>query len=175
MGIGNTTSASALYAALLDLPPLDVVGPGTGVDDKGLLRKQSVIGAALSLHKVILHDPYEVLRCLGGLEIAALVGSYIRCAQLGIPVLVDGFICTAAALIAVRLNPSVRERMLFSHCSAEPAHRIALMALSAEPMLDLGLRLGEGSGAAIAVPILQSALLLHNTMATFEQAGVSGG
>ncbi len=175
MGIGNTTSASALYAALLELPSIDVVGPGTGIDDKGLLRKQSVIDTGLSLHEAILHDPYEVLRCLGGLEIAALVGSYIRCAQLGIPVLVDGFICTAAALIAVKLNPSVRDWMLFSHCSAEPAHRLALKALSAEPMLDLGLRLGEGSGAAVAVPILQSALLLHNTMATFEQAGVSGG
>ncbi|MFT7388716.1 MAG: nicotinate-nucleotide--dimethylbenzimidazole phosphoribosyltransferase [Candidatus Endobugula sp.] len=175
MGIGNTTSASALCAALLELPSIDVVGPGTGVDARGLLHKQSVIDAALLLHKAILNEPCEILRCLGGLEIAALVGSYIRCAQLGIPILVDGFICTAAALMAVKLNPSVRHWMLFSHCSAEPGHRIALNVLSAEPILDLGLRLGEGSGAAIAVPILQSALLLHNTMATFEQAGVNGG
>ncbi len=175
MGIGNTSSASAIYAAQLGLTAADVVGPGTGIDQEGLLRKQSVIETALELHREYLADPYTTLRCVGGFEIAALVGSYIYCAQMGIPVLVDGFICTAAALIAVKLTPSVNDWLLFSHCSAEPAHRLALDALSANTLFDLGLRLGEGSGAALAVPLLQSALALHNNMATFEQAGVSGG
>jgi nicotinate-nucleotide--dimethylbenzimidazole phosphoribosyltransferase len=175
MGIGNTSSASAIYAAQLDLVAAEVVGPGTGIDQDGLLRKQRVIEAALELHHGHLADSYATLRCLGGFEIAALVGSYIYCAQVGIPVLVDGFICTAAALIAVKLNSSVKDWLLFSHHSAEPAHGLALDALSANVLLDLGLRLGEGSGAALAVPLLQSALALHNNMATFEQAGVSGG
>ncbi|MFT6222055.1 MAG: nicotinate-nucleotide--dimethylbenzimidazole phosphoribosyltransferase [Candidatus Endobugula sp.] len=175
MGIGNTSSASAIYAAQLGLTATDVVGPGTGIDRDGLARKQHVIEAALELHSEHLANPYLTLRCIGGFEIAALVGSYIYCAQAGIPVLVDGFICTAAALIAVRLNPSVNDWLLFSHCSAEPAHRFALDVLEANVLLDLGLCLGEGSGAALAVPLLQAALALHNNMATFEQAGVSGG
>jgi nicotinate-nucleotide--dimethylbenzimidazole phosphoribosyltransferase len=173
MGIGNTTSASAIYSALLSLSPEQAVGTGTGVDEAGMQRKQQVITTALALHQAQLNDPYQVLRCLGGLEIAALVGSYIHCAQKGIPVLVDGFICTAAALLACRLNPSVQSWFLYSHLSAESAHGIALQALGAEPLLQLGLRLGEGSGAAVAVPIIQSALRLHNQMATFTQAGVS--
>ncbi len=173
MGIGNTTSASAIYAAVLHLLPSDVVGPGTGIDAKGMERKIEVIQRSLLLHKAVLDQPYEVLRCFGGLEIAALVGSYIACAQRGVPILVDGFICTAAALLAVKLNPSVRDWMLFSHQSAEPAHRLALDHLSAVPLLNLGMRLGEGSGAAMAVPIVQAALALHSGMATFDQAGVS--
>jgi nicotinate-nucleotide--dimethylbenzimidazole phosphoribosyltransferase len=173
MGIGNTTSASAIYAALLSLSPEAVVGSGTGIDAAGIQRKQSVIATALSLHKGNLNDPYQVLRCVGGLEIAALVGSYITCAQRGVPVLVDGFICTAAALVAVRINPSVQQWLLFSHQSAEFAHASALESLGVEPLLNLGLRLGEGSGAALAVPMLRSALDLHNQMATFVQAGVS--
>jgi nicotinate-nucleotide--dimethylbenzimidazole phosphoribosyltransferase len=172
MGIGNTTSASAIYAAVLSLSPADVIGPGTGVDADGLRRKQVVVEKALRCHQAILHKPYEVLRCLGGLEIAGLVGAYIAAAQKGIPVLVDGFICTAAALIAVKLNASVRDWLFFSHQSAEPAHITALKALDAEPLLQLGLRLGEGSGAALAVPLLKSALSLYNNMATFTTAGV---
>jgi len=173
MGIGNTTSASAIYAALLSLSPAEVVGPGTGVDADGLRRKQRAVEKALACHHAVLDKPYDVLRCLGGLEIAGLVGAYISAAQKGIPVLVDGFICTAAALIAVKLNESVRDWLLFSHQSAEPAHIIALDALRAEPLLQLGLRLGEGSGAALAVPLLKSALSLHNNMATFTAAGVN--
>jgi nicotinate-nucleotide--dimethylbenzimidazole phosphoribosyltransferase len=173
MGIGNTTSASALYAALLSLSPEAVVGAGTGVDAAGIQRKQAVLATALALHQAKLDDPYQVLRCLGGLEIAALVGCYITCAQRGIPVLVDGFICTAAALVAIRLNASVKEWFLFAHQSAEYAHITALQAMEVTPLLDLGLRLGEGSGAAVAVPIIRSALCLHQQMATFAQAGVS--
>ncbi len=173
MGIGNTTSASAIYAALLSLELDRVVGPGTGIDAQGLLRKKKVIAQSLDHHYQFLNDPYQVLRCLGGLEIAALVGSYIACAQQGVPVLVDGFICTAAALLAVKLNPDVRNWLLFSHLSAEPAHCIALEELNADPLLQLNMRLGEGSGAAVAVPLLKAALALHNNMATFSQAGVS--
>ncbi len=173
MGIGNTTSASALYSALLDLPPEKTVGPGTGVDRRGVEIKCGVIDRALSLHSAQLNSPLDIMRCLGGFEIAALSGAYIACAQRGIPALVDGFIATAAALVAVRLNPGVNDWLLFSHRSAEPAHVLALQALRGEPLLDLGMRLGEGSGAAVAVPILQSALNLHRQMATFEQASVS--
>ncbi len=173
MGIGNTTSASAIYSALLSLSPEQVVGRGTGVDEAGLLRKQRVVQQGLDVHKTLLTEPYEVLRCLGGFEIAALVGSYIACAQKGIPIVVDGFITTAAALVATRINPSVKPWLLFSHQSAESAHGLALQALDVKPMVNLGLRLGEGSGAALIVPILQSALRLHAEMATFDQAGVS--
>jgi nicotinate-nucleotide--dimethylbenzimidazole phosphoribosyltransferase len=112
---------------------------------------------------------------LGGLEIAALTGAYISSAQRGIPVLVDGYICTAAALLACRLNPGVRAWMLFAHASAESGHQYLLRALEATPLLDFGMRLGEGSGAAVAVPLLQSACRLHNEMATFAEAGVSSG
>ncbi|MGH1487082.1 MAG: nicotinate-nucleotide--dimethylbenzimidazole phosphoribosyltransferase [Cellvibrionaceae bacterium] len=173
MGIGNTTAASAIYAALLSLSPQIVVGPGTGVDEKGLARKQDVIERALTLHGQYLGNPYDVLRCVGGFEIAGLVGAYIACAQTGIPVLIDGFICTAAALIATRLNSGVRDWLLFSHQSAEPAHCVALKELAVTPLLQLDMRLGEGSGAAVATSIIKSALVLHNQMATFEQAGVS--
>ncbi len=169
MGIANTTSASAIYSALLALSPEQTVGSGTGIDNAGLAHKKNVVNQALELHKNSLTDPYNVLRCLGGFEIAALTGSFIACAQRGIPVLVDGFICTAAALLAVRINKGVGDWLLYSHCSAEPAHKLALDALGASPLLDLGLRLGEGSGAAVAVPLLKSALSLHNNMATFSQ------
>ncbi len=173
MGIGNTSAASAIYSALLSLEPEAWVGKGTGIDDEGLLRKQQVIEQALSLHPS--REPLDVLRCFGGFEIAALVGCYIHCAQRGIPVLVDGFICSAAALLAQRINPTVGSWLLFSHCSGEQAHHKVLQSLGVEPLLDLGLRLGEGSGAALAVPLIQSALNLHNLMATFDQAGVSDG
>lgn len=172
MGIGNTTAAAAIYAAALSLSPEQVVGPGTGLDHAGIERKKAVIAKGLALHLSCLDKPYELLRCLGGFEIAALVGSYIAAAQQGIPVLVDGFICTAAALMAVRFNPGVKQWLLFSHQSAEPAHRLVLTKMLAEPLLQLDLRLGEGSGAAVAVPLLQAALTLHNQMATFSQASV---
>ncbi|MGS2716996.1 nicotinate-nucleotide--dimethylbenzimidazole phosphoribosyltransferase [Eionea flava] len=173
MGIGNTTSASAIYAALLGISVTDIVGRGAGVDDSGLERKQAAITAALALHANVLSDPYQVLQCMGGFEIAALVGSYLYCAQQGIPVVVDGFICTSAALVAIRLNPDVKQWMIFSHCSQEAAHRLVLQILDVKPLVDIGLRLGEGSGAALIVPLLKSALLLHNSMATFQRAGVS--
>jgi len=173
MGIGNTTSASAIYSAILNLAPEITVGPGTGVDKDGIKNKQQAIYRAFNHHADALDSPLSILRCVGGLEIAGLVGAYIAAAQKGIPILVDGFITTAAALIAVRINPNVRDWMMFAHRSAEPAHIKALDALDATPLLDLGLRLGEGSGAATAVSIIQSALSLHNNMATFADANVN--
>ena len=175
MGIGNTSSAAALTSALLGLPADATVGRGTGVDDSGLALKCAAVQRGLDLHVTAGISALEILRCLGGLEIAALVGAYIASAQRGVPVLVDGYICSAAALVACRLNPGVRQWMLFAHQSAEPGHRHLLRELGAEPLLDLGMRLGEGSGAAVALPLLQAACRLHNEMATFAEAGVSAG
>ncbi|WP_437880611.1 nicotinate-nucleotide--dimethylbenzimidazole phosphoribosyltransferase [Pseudomonas sp. LRF_L74] len=173
MGIGNTTAAAALASALLGHAPSVVVGPGTGLDEAGVRRKAEVIERALTLHAAALTDPFEALRHVGGFELAALSGAYLACAQQGLPVLVDGFICTAAALCAVRMNPACRDWLLFAHSGAEPGHRLVLQSLAAEPLLDLGLRLGEGSGAALAVPLLQLACALHGEMATFAEAAVS--
>lgn len=173
MGIGNTAAASAVICALLDQPATAITGPGTGLDAAGVTRKATIIQRALNLHSKHNNDPLEILRCLGGFEIAALVGAYIACAQTGIPILVDGFIAGCAALVATLHTPAVREWMLFGHQSAEPGHSKVLEALDAKPLLNLGLRLGEGSGAAAAVPLLRMACALHNEMATFAEAGVS--
>ena len=173
MGIGNTTAAAALGCALLDLPALALTGAGTGLDDAGVARKQRVIDSALLLHRRDCSEPLEALRHLGGFEIAALAGAFVACGQYGLPVLVDGFITTVAALCAVRLNPGCRPWLLFGHRSAEPGHALVLQALKGEPLLDLGLRLGEGSGAALAVPLLRLACSLHSGMATFAEAQVS--
>lgn len=172
MGIANTTSATALACALLDESPAVLAGAGTGLDDAGIARKIAVVERALRLH-ADAGEPFERLRCLGGFEIAALAGACIAAAQARLPVLVDGFIVTVAALAAVRMNPSVRDWLLFAHRSHERGHARLLDALGAEPLLDLGLRLGEGSGAAVAVPLLRAACALHAGMATFAQAGVS--
>lgn len=172
MGIGNTTTAAALACALLREAPEVLVGPGTGLDASGLSHKASVVARALKRHGDD-QDPLAVLQSLGGLEIAALTGAILGAAQRRIPVLVDGFIVSTAALVAVRQQPRVREWLLFGHRSAEPGHQRVLDALEATPLLDLGMRLGEGSGAAVAVPLLRSACALHNGMATFDDAGVS--
>ncbi|WP_339543699.1 nicotinate-nucleotide--dimethylbenzimidazole phosphoribosyltransferase [Pseudomonas sp. RA_35y_Pfl2_P32] len=173
MGIGNTTAASALACALLDCPVAHLTGPGTGLDTAGVSHKTQVIERALVLHAAQCGDPLQTLFNLGGFEIAALVGAYLACAQEGLAVLVDGFICSVAALIAVRLNPACREWLLFGHRGAEPGHRHVLETLNAQPLLDLGLRLGEGSGAALAVPLLRLACDLHGQMATFAEAAVA--
>ncbi|UAW97098.1 nicotinate-nucleotide--dimethylbenzimidazole phosphoribosyltransferase [Halopseudomonas nanhaiensis] len=175
MGIGNTTSACALASALLTLAPRDLVGPGTGLDARGVERKLAVIERGLALHKQRTDAPFDALACLGGLEIAALTGAYVRAAQRGVPVLVDGYICSVAALCAVRLNATVRPWLLFGHRSAEPGHRHVLEALAAKPLLDIDMRLGEASGAAAAVPLLRLACALHNDMATFAEAAISSG
>jgi nicotinate-nucleotide--dimethylbenzimidazole phosphoribosyltransferase len=173
MGIGNTTAAAALACALLDAQPENLAGPGTGISAAGVTHKAEVIRRALTLHAPHLSDPLEALRRLGGLEIAALAGAYANCARLGLPVLVDGFIAGVAALVATRIYPGATDWLLYAHTSAEPGHHLVLQALKAEPLLDLGMRLGEGSGAAVAVPLLRLACALHNEMATFAQAGVS--
>ena len=173
MGIGNTTAASALACALLGCPVTDLAGPGTGLDAAGVSHKAQVIQRALQTHAALPGDPLSHLFCFGGFEIAALVGAYLACAQAGVAVLVDGFICSVAALVAVRLNPECRQWLLFGHCGAEPGHRHILQALQAQPLLDLGLRLGEGSGAALAVPLLRLACDLHGQMATFAEAAVA--
>tara|TARA_R110002074_G_scaffold170006_1_gene332168 strand:+ start:7697 stop:8731 length:1035 start_codon:yes stop_codon:yes gene_type:complete len=173
MGIGNTTSAAALACALLAALPEHLVGLGTGVDPLGLVRKVSVVRRALARHSQHLSDPLEVLRRLGGFEIAALTGSYIACAQMAVPVLVDGFISSVAALVATRLCPGIERWLLFSHSSAEFGHRRVLKELQARPFLDLGMRLGEGSGAAVTVPLLRMACSLHNQMASFDEVSVS--
>lgn len=172
MGIANTTAAAALASALLEEPPSCLAGAGTGLNAAGIQHKVSVLERALERH-VAAKTALEQLRCLGGFELAALVGAYVAAAQAGMPVLIDGFISTAAALTAVSIQPDVRPWLLFSHRSKEHGHAHLLMALNAEPLVDLGLRLGEASGAATAVPLLRLACALHNGMATFEQAGVS--
>jgi nicotinate-nucleotide--dimethylbenzimidazole phosphoribosyltransferase len=174
MGIGNTTAAAALACALLGSAPEVMAGPGTGLDTGGVAHKAAIIRRGLVHHAGHLGDGLEALRRLGGFEIAALAGAYLRCAQLGLPALVDGFIAGAAALAAHALCPGARAWWLFAHRSAEPGHSAVLAALGARALLDLGMRLGEGSGAAMAVPLLRLACELHNGMATFTQAGVSG-
>jgi nicotinate-nucleotide--dimethylbenzimidazole phosphoribosyltransferase len=176
MGIGNTTSAAAMAVALLGERAETIAGSGTGLDAAGRERKARVIAATLAHHGLAPSgaSPERILCTVGGLEIAAICGAMIAAAQRRIPVLVDGFIVSVAALMAVRLNPSCRPFLIFSHRSAEQGHRPVLEALDARPLLDLDLRLGEGSGAAIALPILRLACALHNGMATFAEAAVPG-
>lgn len=174
MGIANSTAAACLICAFTGATPETVVGRGTGVDDAGLTRKREVVGIALArVARDAVREPSQVLAELGGLEIAAIAGFYIEAARQGVPVMLDGYISTAAGLAAAAIEPGVVEWMLASHRSAEGGHRIALDKLKLEPLLDLGLRLGEGTGAALALPIVRAALALHAKMATFGEAGVS--
>lgn len=174
MGIGNTTASAAIAAALLGVNTEATAGSGTGVDAKGRALKIRVIDSALARHElgrggVSVED---ILCAVGGFEIVAIAGAIVASAQHRIPVLVDGFIASVAALAAVRLNPSCRPYLLASHQSAEQGHRLVLEALNLKPLIDLDLRLGEGSGAAIALPLLRLACALHNDMATFAEASV---
>ena len=173
MGIANTTSATAVACAYLDKSPVDLAGPGTGLDEKGVSRKVKVIERALSMHEATLLDEIEVLRFFGGFEIAALTGAYIFAAQQGLPVVVDGFIATAAALAAIKIKPGCDVWFFYAHQSHEPGHRFILEALNAEPLINLNMRLGEASGAAVVIPLLRQACALHANMATFAEAGVS--
>ncbi|AGA35122.1 Nicotinate-nucleotide--dimethylbenzimidazole phosphoribosyltransferase [Thioalkalivibrio nitratireducens DSM 14787] len=175
MGIGNTTAATALACALLDHPPEVLTGPGTGLDAPGVAHKAEVIRRALFRHRDALTDPREILRHLGGFEIAAMTGAYLACAERRMPAVIDGLISSVAALIAERISPGASQCWLLGHRSAEPAHRDVLDALGGRPLLDLGMRLGEGSGAAAAIPLIQMACALHRDMATFDEAGVASG
>jgi nicotinate-nucleotide--dimethylbenzimidazole phosphoribosyltransferase len=171
MGIGNTTSAGAITAALLDVPPESVCGRGTGVDDAGLARKVDAVRRGLAANPA--RDPLSVLAGLGGFELAVLAGVVLGCARNRVAALLDGFITTAAALVAVRLEPAAGEVLIASHLSPEPGHALLLDALGLRPLLDLELRLGEGSGAALALPLLRSAVAILAEMATFDDAGVT--
>jgi nicotinate-nucleotide--dimethylbenzimidazole phosphoribosyltransferase len=173
MGIGNSTAASALCAALLPSPPAAVCGRGSGLDEDGLARKVETVERALSVNAVDAADPLGALAALGGFEIALLVGVLLGGAAERVPVVLDGFITGAAALVAGRLSPAAVDAMIASHVSPEPGHAPALAALGLEPLLQLGLRLGEGSGAALALPLVRAALALLNDMASFESAGVT--
>lgn len=173
MGIANTSAATAVACALLGKSALDIAGPGTGLDAAGVARKAQIIDAALALHRVAMTSPLEVLRHVGGFEIAALAGAYVASAQAGMPALVDGFIASSAALLALRIRPDAADWLFFGHASAEPGHAHLMQAMGARPLLNLGMRLGEGSGAALALPVLRLAIALHGQMATFAEAGVS--
>jgi len=188
MGIANTTSATALACALLNIEPATLVGPGTGVNPETQIHKARVIETAIALHTPssssavnsnAVNGNTSALAChylqhLGGFEIAALTGAYIAAAQQGLPVLVDGFICTVAALYARAINPGVSPWLMLSHASAEPGHQQLVAHWDQPPLLQLDMRLGEGSGAAMTIPLLRLACALHNNMATFADASVDG-
>ncbi len=173
MGIGNTTAAAALAAALFGGGGARWAGRGTGVDDDGLARKRGVIDRALARHASVLHDPLQVAAALGGRELAAILGAVLAARRHSIAVFLDGFVCTAAAAPLIKLRGDMLAHMLAGHVSAEAGHRALLDELHLEPLLDLDMRLGEASGAALAVLILRAALACHTGMATFAQAGVS--
>ncbi|ABD79892.1 nicotinate-nucleotide--dimethylbenzimidazole phosphoribosyltransferase [Saccharophagus degradans] len=173
MGIGNTSAAALLMHVLTGVPLDECVGKGTGLDDEGVKNKLALLQKAANLHSLSAQNPMEALRCVGGLEIAMMVGAFLEAARLQMVIVVDGFIASAAALVAVHLCPLVLEYCIFSHCSDEHGHKHMINALGVTPLLQLGLRLGEGSGAAVAMPLLQSAVLFLNKMASFEAAGVS--
>ncbi|HTP86426.1 MAG TPA: nicotinate-nucleotide--dimethylbenzimidazole phosphoribosyltransferase [Bryobacteraceae bacterium] len=173
MGIANTTAASAIACALTGRPAMDLTGRGTGADDATLGRKLSAIERALALHGPHLATPKDIMLCLGGFEIAEMTGFFLGAAHHRRPVVVDGFIATAAAALAVRFAPAARDYMFAAHKSAEPGHAALLEIVGDEPLLDLGMRLGEGTGAALAIQLIRSAVAAFTNMATFSSAGVS--
>lgn len=175
MGIGNTTSAAALALALRGGAPEDWVGRGTGIDDAGLARKRAAVAAGLAANPEAREDPLAALAALGGRELAAMAGAILRARTLRVPVLLDGFICTAAAAVLAALHPGALDHAQAGHVSAEPGHPRLLAALGKTPLLALDLRLGEGSGAALAIAVLRGALACHSGMATFAEAGVAAG
>ncbi len=172
MGIANTTSASAIYAALFGGDANEWVGDGAGADAQQLARKVAAIESGLALHKAQLDDPLEVLRCLGGREITAMVGTILSARMERIPVLIDGFVATAAASVVHAIDPKALDHCLFAHASAERAHRSVLARLGQQPLLDLGMRLGEGTGAALAASLIKAAAATHSGMATFSDIGL---
>jgi nicotinate-nucleotide--dimethylbenzimidazole phosphoribosyltransferase len=173
MGIGNTTVASAIYLALYGGTAEEWVGPGTGAQGEVLQRKIEAVEKAVDLHKAHLNDPFEILRRLGGREIAAMAGAILAARMEGIPVIIDGFVATAAAAVLHAANPKALDHCLVGHVSAEPGHIRVLENIGKTPLLALGMRLGEGTGAALAAGIVKAAAQCHSGMATFDQAGVS--
>jgi nicotinate-nucleotide--dimethylbenzimidazole phosphoribosyltransferase len=175
MGIGNTTTAAAVAAALFGGEPAGWVGRGTGVNDAGLKRKVGAIERGLALHEAILGDPLKAAAALGGRELAAIMGATLAARHRSVPVLLDGFVCTAAAAPLCKLDPAGLAHTLAAHVSAEAGHRRLLDVMSLQPLLDLDMRLGEGSGACLAINLVRSALACHFGMASFAEAGVSEG
>ncbi len=173
MGIGNTTIAAAIFHALFGGEAEDWVGAGTGADSDGMKRKADAVRRAVALHGAHLKDPLEVLRRLGGREIAAMAGAILAARMQRVPVIVDGFVASSAAAVLFKANPTALDHCLFGHVSAEKALALALSKLGKIPLLDLGMRLGEGTGAAVAAGIVKAAALCHSGMATFGDAGVS--
>ena len=174
MGIGNTTPSSAILSVFTGLKAEEVTGRGTGINDEGLQRKASIIEKAIAVNQPNPEDPMDVLAKVGGFEIGGIAGLIIGCASRRIPVVVDGFISTAGALIAVATNPAINEYLFCSHLSSEAGHKQMLETLGQEPILDLDMRLGEGTGAAIAMSVIEAAVKVMTEMATFESAGVDG-
>jgi nicotinate-nucleotide--dimethylbenzimidazole phosphoribosyltransferase len=174
MGIGNTTAAAVLVAALTNAEPVTAVGFGTGIDDAGWARKTAAVRDALFRARLVLPDPVGLLRCCGGADLAAMAGFCAQAAVRRTPLLLDGMAVTAAALVAERLAPGARQWWQAGHRSTEPGHELALAALELDPILDLRMRLGEGTGAAVALPVLRAAVAALSSMATFAQAGVAG-
>jgi nicotinate-nucleotide--dimethylbenzimidazole phosphoribosyltransferase len=174
MGIANTTSAAALCCALFGGDAREWVGPGTGVAGEALARKIAVVDEAVALHRSQASDSFDIMRRVGGRELAAIAGSIIAARMAHVPVLLDGFACTAAAAVLFAARAQSLDHCLVAHCSAEPGHRKLLERIAKKPLLDLGMRLGEASGAALAIQLLRSAIACHNGMASFAAAGVSG-
>lgn len=173
MGIANTTPSAALFSAYLGIPAKDIAGRGTGVDDDGLQHKIDIINKSLVTNKDRLTDPLATLAAVGGLEIAGIAGLALGAAANRIPLVVDGFISTAGALAASMMNENVRDFLIFSHLSQEKGHGVILDKLGVRPILDLDMRLGEGTGAALTIPIIEAAINVYNEMATFSSAGVT--
>jgi nicotinate-nucleotide--dimethylbenzimidazole phosphoribosyltransferase len=175
MGIGNTTAASAIVSVVTGCSVEQAVGTGTGISQDAKVHKQKVILKAIRERQPNLEDGLDIVKKVGGFEIAAIAGAILKAAERRIPIIIDGFICTSAALIACLLQPNAKEYMFASHLSQEPGHEAALQFLQLKPLLDLKLRLGEGTGAALAYPIIEAAARMLSEMATFESAGVSKG
>lgn len=173
MGIGNTSSAALLMSLLCNLPLEQCIGRGTGLDDKGLEKKKAILSEALRSQQPVDQSPLEILRTFGGFEVAMICGAMMKAAELKMVILVDGFITTAALLVAAALHPAVVDYCVFAHQSNEQGHQQLLAYLKADPLLQLGMRLGEGTGAAVAYPVVQSAVAFLNDMASFASAGVS--
>src|SRR4051812_1147265 len=168
MGIGNTTAASALLCVFCGADPVEVSGRGAGLDDEGIARKSRVIAAALACNAPAANDPLGALAAVGGFEIATMAGFYLGAAESRLPVMVDGFIASSAALAAIALAPAAKDALIFAHCSAEKAHRLMLSRMGVRAILDLDMRLGEGSASAIGINLVETAVKLYTEMATFQ-------
>ena len=173
MGIGNTSAAAAIMSAMMDLDVAVCAGRGTGVDDQTLTLKQTLIARAIERHKPVMTGPREILACVGGFEIVQLTGAILAAAEKRMLAVIDGFIASAAAMLAVSINAACRDYMVFAHESSEQGHQLMLNLLDARPLLRLGLRLGEGTGAALALPLIQAAANFYNDMASFDAAQVT--